>query len=106
MQLSACRPMSNFSAIVSGGGWKHACVENVKVKAWIKLFLTIVLGSVAVAGPDWLSLYIFILAVLNLSLSVLFFFREKPRPTVFPSGRSGTDLRKLYGDSANGTKKP
>jgi hypothetical protein len=91
------RTMNNPSGIISGGGWKDIRGQNVKIKAWSMLFLTIVLGGVAVTGPNGLALYACVLGGISLSLTVLFFFREKPAQ--FPPARSGSDLRKLQSTS-------
>jgi hypothetical protein len=94
--------MNHSSRIISGGGWKETRGPNVKIKAWSMLFLTIALGSAAVIGPGWLMPYACVSGGICLSLSVLFFFREKPAQV--PFGRSDYDLRKLYSTSA-GSKK-
>ena len=96
--------MSGKSRIVSGGGWKETGGENVKVKAWFTLFLAILLGGAAVAGSDSPWLYACVPAGISLLLSVLFFFREKPRVIRFFRGRVGSDMRKLYGTA--GQRKP
>ena len=96
--------MNSSSRIIAGGGWEDSHGQNVKIKAWGTLFLAILLGGLGVAGPDWLVLYACISAGISLSLSVFFFFREKP--AAFPSSRSGNDLRKLYGNSDPGQKQP
>lgn len=87
--------MNTPSPIVSGGGWKNTRAENIKVKAWVTLFLAILLGSIAIVGSDSFWLYACIPAGISLFLSILFFFREKPHSIPFPQDRLDTDPRKL-----------
>jgi len=68
----------------------------MKVKAWVMLFLAIFFGGAAVVGSNSFWFYTCVLAGISLLISVLFFFREKPRSISFPGGRVRTDLRKLY----------
>ena len=96
--------MNNSSGIIFGGGWKDARGQNIKIKAWSMLFLAIALGAAAVIGPGWLVPYVCVLAGVSLSLSILFFFREKPAQ--FPTERSGSDLHNLHSTSRQSKKQP
>jgi hypothetical protein len=89
--------MAEAAKICSGGGWEKARTVHVRIKAWVMLFSSIALGGVAINGADSWLLYVGVPAGISLILSVILFFREKPREVVFPHGRSGGDIQKLHG---------
>lgn len=87
--------MNSFSQIVAGGGWKGTRVEKVKVKAWSTLFGAVLLGTISALGADSIWFYAFVPAGLAFLIAMILFLRERPRAIEFPSGRAGSDPRKL-----------